>query len=288
MAKTAAAGFDEFLSRVTPSDSERVKASKHRSEIEPKLEAKFGLYRMFESGSFRHGTGVSAYSDVDLFASLKSAKPFYGSSALSAVRDALKERFPFTSIRTRTPAVVLDFGGGYERVEVIPAYVTNTVNSHTKFNIPGVTSDWMQSTPETHLDYVNESNAIPGNGYAKSMARLLKAWKYFREVPISSFYLEMRAAAYIRRQSTVIYWMDLYMLLNELEEIGLAAMNDPTGTTGRIEPCSSDAIKRDALSKLSTAVTRARKAYEAAGAGNLKEAFAQWDLLFNGKFPGYY
>jgi hypothetical protein len=98
----------------------------------------------------------------------------------------------------------------------------------------------------------------------------------------------MRSAAYIRQQKTVIYWIDLYILLLELERIGLAAMNDPTGTTGRIEACSSDANKKDALSKLSTAVTRALKAYEAEKAGNLKEAFAQWDLLFNGKFPAYY
>jgi tRNA nucleotidyltransferase (CCA-adding enzyme) len=109
VAKTAAEGFETFLHRITPTASERAKAATHRAGIEAKLDAKFGLYRMFESGSFRHGTGVSSYSDVDLFASLKSAKPVYGSSALAAVRDALKERFPSTYIHVARPAVVLDF-----------------------------------------------------------------------------------------------------------------------------------------------------------------------------------
>src|SRR5258707_8338925 len=148
MAKTAAEGFDTFLRWITPSDVERAKAATHRAGIEAKLEAKFGLYRMFESGSFRHGTGVSGHSDVDLFASLKSSKPLYGSSALSAVRDALKDRFPSTYIHVARPAVVLDFGGGYERVEVIPAYFLATVEGNSKYNIPGVTSEWMQSTPQ--------------------------------------------------------------------------------------------------------------------------------------------
>lgn len=287
MARTAAEGFDTFLRWITPSAAERAKATTHRAGIEAKLEAKFGLYRMFESGSFRHGTGVSGQSDVDLFASLKSAKPVYGSSALTAVRDALKERYPATYIHVARPAVVLDFGGGYERVEVIPAYLLESVDDSIKYNIPGVTSEWMQSTPEAHLAYVNESNTIPTDGKAKALARLIKAWKYYRDVPVSSFYLEMRAASYMRRQTTVVYWMDLYMLLKELQDIALASMNDPTGTTGRINAYSSEALKQDAISKLDRAVTRARKAYDAAAKGDLKTAFEQWDLLFNGQFPSY-
>jgi Second Messenger Oligonucleotide or Dinucleotide Synthetase domain len=288
MAKTAAEGFSTFLSRLTPSKTERDKASKHRASIEIKLNAKFGLHRMFESGSFRHGTGVSGESDVDLFASLKSSRPLRGSSSLATVRNTLKERFPATPVYVRSPAVVIDFGSGYERVEVIPAYALGPAGEHMKYNIPGVTSDWMQSTPEAHLAYVNESNTKPSKGHAKSMARLIKAWKYYRDVPISSFYLEMRAAAYTRRQSTVVYWMDLYLMLAELQQHGLASMNDPAGTTGRIEPCSSAALKQDAISKLDRAVARAGKAYDAAYNGNLKTAFEQWDLLFAGQFPSYY
>jgi len=98
----------------------------------------------------------------------------------------------------------------------------------------------------------------------------------------------MRAASYIRRQTTVVYWMDLCLLLEELQGIDLASMNDPTGTTGRIQAYSSEALKQDALSKLNLAVIRARKAYDAAIAGDVKSAFEQWDLLFNGHFPAYY
>jgi hypothetical protein len=161
----------------------------------------------------------------------------------------------------------LTFGSGYERVEVIPAYLIESVGDNLKYSIPGVTSEWMQSTPEAHLAHVNQSNILPAKENAKALARLLKAWKYYRSVPVSSFYLEMRAAAYTRRQSTVVYWIDLYILLQELLDIGLASMNDPTGTTGRIQAYSSEALGQDAISKLNSAVIRARKAYDAALAG---------------------
>ncbi|ACU76137.1 conserved hypothetical protein [Catenulispora acidiphila DSM 44928] len=288
MASDATEGFNTCLRWLTPSDAERSKASTHRAGIEAKLSSKFGLYRMFESGSFSNGTGVSGRSDTDLFASLKSSKPSLGSSSLSAVRYALLERFPSTSITVRTPAVVLNFGNGYERVEVIPAYAVGTTNGFTKYSIPGVTSDWMESTPQAHLAYVNGSNAKPSQGNAKALARLLKAWKYYQNVPISSFYLEMRAAAYTRTQSSIYYWMDIYFLLSSLQTTSLAAMNDPTGTTGSIRPCSSDATKQVALSKLDTAVTRAKKAFDAAKDGKMKVAFDNWDLLFGGNFPAYY
>jgi hypothetical protein len=290
MARTVTEGFTTFLSRITPSEAERAKATTHRAQIEAKLDSKFGLYRMFESGSFRHGTGVSGRSDLDLFASLKATKPIYGSSALSSVRDALKDRFPSTYIHVARPAVVLDFGAGYERVEIIPAYLLDDVGNGKgiKYNIPGVATEWLESTPQAHLNYVNESNAVPIQGKAKGLARLVKAWKYYRNVPVSSFYLEMRAASYTRRQTSVVYWIDLYMLLKELQDIGLAAMNDPTGETGRINAYSSEALKKDAQSKLDTAVARARKAFIAASNNDLKNAFEQWDLLFGGNFPAYY
>ncbi len=289
MATDSTEAFENFLSWLVPTDANRAAAASHRSSLYSKLNSAYGLYRMFESGSFSHGTGVSGYSDVDYFVSLKTDRPAYSSSILTSVRDTLKERYPNTVIQVRRPAVVVNFGSGYETCEVIPAYAQGNVREgEMKFLIPGVTTEWLESTPESHLKYVNSCNAKPGEGYAKSFARLIKAWKYYRDVPISSFYLEMRAAKYISGQTTVVYAYDLAFFLEELSDGGLAAMNDPTGSTGRIEPCSSDAKRTEALSKLQTAATRARNALEANKKGDNRTAFYYWDQLFNGHFPAYY
>lgn len=290
MATTVGAGFKEFLVDITPSSTERAKASSHRASIQAKLDDKFGLYRMFESGSFKHGTGVSGHSDVDYFVSLKTTRPVYSSSTLTAVRDALVERFPSTYIHSSRPAVVLEFGQGYERVEVIPAYYKDRVaaSGNAKFSIPGVIEEWLESTPETHLKYVNDCNNKVGvKGGAKALARLAKAWKYYRNVPISSFYLEMRAAAYMATQSSIIYPLDVHYFFNSLQRSGLADMNDPTGATGRIHACSSEANLQDAISKLDRAVNRAKLAVEYDKAGNASGAFDQWDRFFNYEFPTY-
>jgi hypothetical protein len=62
-------------------------------------------------------------------------------------------------------------------------------------------------------------------------------------------------------------------------------MNDPKQASGRFHPCSSEPKKAEALSKLSTGATRARKALDAEQAGQTDEAFYYLDLLFGGQFP---
>ncbi|BBZ30273.1 hypothetical protein MMAD_45680 [Mycolicibacterium madagascariense] len=290
MTKNIDEAFRLYLGWQTPSEAERTAAAGHRQAIYTKLNDTYGLHRMFETGSFKHGTGVSSYSDVDYFASLKSTKPQLSSSILTSVRDTLKERFPYTYIHVSRPAVVLDFNEGREAVEVIPAYAkTKLTSDDMKFNIPGVVDEWLESTPEAHAKYVNESNNVTGvSGGAKSLARLAKAWKYHMNVPISSFYLEMRAASYMRNEQYIDYPQDLKRLLGSLKDSQLAAMNDPTGNTGRIEPCSSQAKREEAISKLDTANNRADWAVYYQKQGKIEEAFEKWDLLFGGSFPSYY
>jgi hypothetical protein len=62
-------------------------------------------------------------------------------------------------------------------------------------------------------------------------------------------------------------------------------MKDPKDVAGRFYPCSSAATKSEALKKLSTAASRARKALDADHNGKLDEAFRYLNLLFDGNFP---
>lgn len=289
MARTVSEGFDIYHSWLIPSDANRAKASSHRSSIEAKLESKFGLWRMYETGSWKHGTGVSGHSDVDYFISLKTNKTVYGSTILNNVKDAMQERFPNTPIYVRRPAVVLDFGGGYERVELIPAFPDKKLaDGSMRYDIPGVADEWMESAPEAHLKYVDAVNNKAGvKKAAKKLARLAKAWKYECNVPISSFYIEMRAAQYMDSETCFVPDIDMKRFLESLLSHDLSAMNDPTGSTGRIKPCSSAANHADALSKLRTAVGRAQKAV-ACRESDPRTAFGWWDYVFGGKFPAYY
>jgi hypothetical protein len=272
MARTVSEGFETFLERLVPTQAQRDAGASHRASVKAALEAKLTVHNFFETGSFSHGTGVRSYSDVDALVSLGNAKPESSYTALNWVKDILSDRFPLTTISIRRPAVVIEFGGGYETWEVIPGFLTGRGGSEQYvYDIPGPSAGtaWIDSAPKEHLAYVNECNKEPHKGDAKDLARLIKAWKYYRSVPISSFYLEMRCAQHVATQSTYVHVWDVCQVLEKLEAHELAPMNDPKGATGRIHACSSDANRTDALSKLSTAATRARKALNAYKADEL-------------------
>lgn len=132
---------------------------------------------------------------------------------------------------------------------------------------------------------MNECNQAPSVGNAKTLARLAKAWKYYCNVPISSFYLEMRAAQHVATQTSYEHVWDICQLLEKLVSHQLASMNDPREASGRFAACATDARKEDALSKLDTGATRARKALDAYNDGRLDTAFHYLNLLFGDQFP---
>lgn len=286
MALTVQQGFEKFLSDRTPTAAERAVAAKHRESVERSLDNGLGLKRFRQTGSLQHGTGITIYSDVDYLASLKGVQPTSSDTALRNVRDCLKGSFPYTTVHVDRPAVVLDFASGKETFEVVPGWLKRGEGDQRVYAIPGHGSGWIESAPDAHLDYVNASNTSPyPAGGAKGLARLLKAWKYYRDVPISSFYLEMRAAQYMRTQNSIVWSIDFRGILSQLHRDGLAAMNDPSKLVGRIHACGTQTQKEGALSRLNTAVTRAANAREAEDAGRLYEAFDWWDKLFDGRFP---
>jgi predicted nucleotidyltransferase len=287
MARTVGQAFDVFLKRLTPTAAQREAGASHRVSVKAALEARLEVSRFLETGSFSHGTGVRNHSDIDLLVSLKEGKPTSSYSALERVKNALSSRFPSTPVRIRRPAVAVEFGGGYETWEVIPGYITGRGGRALVYDVPSpkVGGAWIDSAPDEHLTYVNEANKKPDKGDAKALARLMKAWKYYRNVPVSSFYLEMQAARYVKGINAYIHVWDLCLLLERLHGNELAAMNDPSNASGRIRACSSDSTRADALSKLKRAASRARKALDAYKGDDEADAFYYLDLLFNGKFP---
>ncbi|MFF2613432.1 nucleotidyltransferase [Kitasatospora sp. NPDC058046] len=287
MALTLSQAFDIFLERLTPLQSDRDAKARHRRTVETSLKGStsFGVQMFRETGSFGHGTGVRGYCDVDLLVSM-TGRPGSSDTALRWVKDALTASFPTTVVEIRRPTVVVRFAGGTEQWEILPGFRTSPKNETPVYDIPAAASGWMSSAPTAHLDYVNNVNQQTGiPGAAKKLARLAKAWKYFNSVPVSSFYLEMRAAQYMAVQSSFIAASSLCGYLEWLDKIALADMNDPMGEASRFSACSSPATKTTALSKLHTAATRSRRALDAQLVGNMPQAFECLSLLFGGQFP---
>jgi len=291
MPRTIEEGFRDFHAKLTPSEYESTAAKNHRASIEASLKANFGLNRFFRTGSFGNGTSISGYSDVDYFASIPSSRLSWNSSyALTQVRDALSRRFHSTDVYVDCPAVVSPFGtGAKESTEVVPAKYIGTIgnSNNSSYEIPDCSGGWMYSSPETHNAYVRYVDQKL-NGRVKPLIRFIKAWKCYRNVPISSFYLELRITKYAEGEQEIFYDIDITRVFSHLYNLKLAQMQDPKGISGYVSPCSTQAKLDDAWSKLSTALSRAENALEAKSRGNIKEAFDWWNLVYDGNFPSYY
>jgi hypothetical protein len=291
MPRSVDEGFRDFLQRLTPSSVESRNASNHRSSIESCLKANFGMTRFFRSGSFGNGTSISGYSDVDCFAEIPSHNMSVNSStALSQVRTSLNNRFHATNVFTDCPAVVCPFGtDAKESTEIVPAkYLRNLKDTAYKvYEIADCAGGWMQASPDAHNDYVRYVDQKL-EGKLKPLIRFVKAWKYFRSVPISSFYLELRVAKYAESESSIVYDIDVQRIFAKLCENTLAKMQDPMGISGYISPCKTQSQFQDTLSKLRTAHTRATNAVNVREAGKVSEAFDYWNLLYDNNFPRYY
>jgi len=290
MAKTVEEGFDTLIGRLKPLDSEHDKAASHKDSVKTCMENNFGCTSLIETGSFGNGTGVRHYSDTDYFARCP-ANNFYTDSAytLRLVKEALQRTFPRTDgIVVKSPAVRIPFGTlASERLEVTPVYyeglVTTPVGNKYAYHLPNYYSGWMLSSPGAHNEYVNREDKRLG-GKLKPLIQLIKAWKFYNNVPIYSFYLELRVTKYAEGEKAIVYDIDVKNIIKFLYDNSLPSIQDPMGISGLIPACKTDVKKQDALSKVSTANTRAQKARDEKDR-DPDMSFYWWNMFFNGKFP---
>lgn len=289
MPRTINQGFSDFHYKITPSSYQSGKASSHKQSITSKLEEDFLARQLFYSGSANNGTSISIHSDVDIFAEIPADQLKTNSSTtLREIKESLQRRFPNTSVYVDSPAIVCNFGSAsWDVAEIIPADYVGMSGGYKVYEIPDGNGNWMRSSPMNHTTYVTEHNERLGKKL-KPLIRFIKAWKYYCNVPISSFYLELRVTKMMEAEKSIEYSIDINNILKKLNSAELAAMQDPKGISGYVYPCKSVAQAEDALSKLNTASIRAEKARQAERDGDIHEAFHWWNLLFGNGFPSYY
>ncbi len=289
MALTVSAGFDTFHSRLTPTGTESANAKSHRASIEACLKSNFGMTRFFRTGSFGNATSVSSYSDVDYFASIPRDKLKQDSSlTLRHVRNALDARFPSTGVHIDGPAVVVPFGSNRsETTEIVPADFIRREHDCSTYEIPNGYGGWMLSSPELsklNIDVIDRQL----NNKVKPLIRFIKAWRYYRNVPISSFYLETYVGIYAETQKSIVYSIDIASIFSRLLSSNLPSITDPMGVSGVIQPCKSIDDRNKSLEEIRNAVRRSKNARTAESEDRMKDAFYWWNVVYNDLFPGYY
>lgn len=290
MATTVAAGFNEFATwlRTTPNESEA--ARRHRASLSGRLASEFGVRAFFRTGSFGAGTNVPRCSDVDYFAVMPTASFEDSSTAwLAVVAADLRARFPRTrNIRVDSPGVAVPFGADRsEHTEIVPVIEDGlTREGFRSFWMPDGDDGWMFTSPGAHNTWVGQINTNL-EGRLKPLVRMLKAWKYYRSVPIRSFYLEVFAAAYASQEPGIEYGIDLQRLFVLLNRSALRPIADPLFPRHRIEATKTENQRLEAMNKLGWAVEWSSLAVEYGQGGRTRDAFDRWNTLFYGGFPRF-
>ena len=282
--------FITLHGRLCPRKRESRLVGRHRVSIRRCLRNEFAVLRFSQCGSFGNGTSIYHHSDTDYLAWMPSHKvPKNSQAMLRHVCAALKRSFPHTKITTVSPAIRVPFGSlSSQTTEVVPArHCERLKTGQDIFEIADGNGGWLRTSPNIHNTYIEARDRIL-HKRLKPLICFLKAWKYYNRVPISSFYLEMCAASYMKGKTKVVFDRDLAGFFAHLQK-NLRPLRDLTGVSGLIAPFppTSDAKRRAVTTKVNFAAARSSKALAAAKKGDVAEAFGWWNKLFAGKFPAH-
>ena len=289
MAKTLEEGFNLLLTRLTPLKTETDAAKRHRASIEKCLKNNFGMTSFFRSGSFGNGTSIRKFSDVDYFAVIPRDQLKEDSRIiLRKIKSKLNIRFQSTDIVIKSPTVFLPFGTlKCESTEIVPADLLGYNKDEFEiYDIPSYNGSWIKSRPKAHnkfVAFVDEKH----DDRVRPLIRFFKSWKYLRQVPISSFYLELLITSYCLNESSIVYNIDIQNIFEILISDNLPTIKDPLEIADNISPCSSDITKRRALYKLKAYFPIVEKANKYENLGKTRLAFNFLRKFYNGGFPTY-
>lgn len=282
--------LERYLSRLAPLQAELKKGASHKASVKSCLTKAFKCYSLFETGSIANGTGIKHYSDTDYFAVVpKNELRNNSREQLRLTKEALRHTFGRTkNIRVNSPAVTIPFGVyRSEDLEVTPCFfngMTPTPLGHRKaYGIPDGSGGWMLSSPQAHKAYVDTQDRRL-KGRLRPLITLIKGWKFMRNAPVASFYLELRIASMFASRTRISLASDLVYILNLLSDRELPRVRDPMQVSGYVRACSTDEKRRTVMSKMETAAARARKAYYYLNR-DPELSIHYWKLLFGSGFP---
>jgi hypothetical protein len=298
---TVSERFQTLLGQIAVSKGESDGYTTHQYGVRQAIAAEYPGSECHVIGSHARGSAIGGTSDLDVLARLAigdlrrsstSNELVSSDTALANVRRRLAARFPRTEIGRDGQAVVIGFADGARDVDVVPAAwngmidVTALGAKRPAFYIPDGQGGWVQTAPQAHNDYLANADARAG-GRLKFVAQLLRRWRSSRatKLPMLTFHAELVLAndeVCVRPRS---YAQTLADALATLSRRGGRSLQDPLGISGYIPIASTDAKRLEVVNALAHAADHAANAVSFEQRGQLADAYAQWSLVFNGKFP---
>lgn len=280
-----------LASRIQPQSGELKAARNHLLTVRKRLGTSFDVSKTVPIGSHARSTAIRWYSDLDVMVVLRRNEAKWGddlissSTLLQKVKNDLQERYVNTEVRRDQQAVVLDFAGGQQSLDIVPALFLRLDKFQPIYMIPDSDGGWLETSPEAHNSYFDSAVARSG-GKLRKLIQILKWWKCSREqpIPIQSFHLDLLFASSGLCVGVKSYTHCLYEAFKLLVERKCRGLRDPLGIAGIVYAAQTEAQCENNDNALRYALIHARAAIVAESSKDYTEANRQWSIVFNGEY----
>jgi hypothetical protein len=154
----------------------------------------FALVKLLHFGSLAKGTAVSTLREMDLAAYLKAdgAKERALQDVLEELHTLLVNAYPqmdASQFEVDPPAVTITYRGSALKVDVVPVIPNGKANDRGLLALRGPSGKRVETSIPLHLEFIRKrKEKYP---LFVELVRLTKWWRNEKELPISSFELEL-------------------------------------------------------------------------------------------------
>lgn len=286
MAVTVLSGFQKLKQNLGITGLQKSTVSTRQQNVRKVIEGDLQVRDSFLTGSYSRSTMIAPLTEADIDIFVVLSAEYYESDGqaklLDSVRRVLLKTYTKTpKISRNGQAVTITFSDFV--VDVVPAFHRNGGG----YLIPDTRrKSWISTDPKTHVKVMSDSNAAH-NGELVPVVKMLKGWNREISRAFESFYLELFAREILTGIRISNYPSAMRYLFDKGRDRIKRTVNDPVSYGEQVHGLAGVSTVDDAVSRFSTAYSRARKAEEYAAANNHADAIAEWRKIFGDYFPSY-
>lgn len=231
-------------------------------------------------GSMVRGTNIVGFSDTDVLAVVSQPVDSDPTKSFEIVKTALGDALDgILDLHTDHPAVrIIDPFDGVA-IDFIPAY--RVLKGVYAFYDLG-TERWVETIPSRQNRYILDARRF--SGHAVELIRLVKIWNYYADSKISSIYLELFVAQFVRIRRFDSVLDALINILKELLRQNLPPIADPSAESNQMILPGSEGL---AIDRVRFLLRHSIECGFAADAAERSQDLEQCAMYMRWMFPKY-
>jgi hypothetical protein len=292
MATTIPEAFKILKSNVEITNLQGTTVSTRQQNVRDAVQDSLTVLDSFLSGSYSRSTLIAPLKDADIDVFIVLDAKYYwnyngqnGGQAglLDLLKRTLKKTYPKTpDISRNGQAVTVQFTDF--SVDVVPGFNRDGGG----YLIPNsIAQSWLSTDPKKHVEIWTAANKAH-NWDLVPLIKMIKAWNKTISSFFQSFHLETMVLQILDKVTISDFPSGARYFFDKGRDYVTKKNPDPAGYGDDIGSYLNTQEKvSNAVSRFSTAYTRALKAEDLAQQGKIDDAIVMWRLVFGDYFPAY-